>query len=51
MTEKHFETILAVLAEKIDEQAQNVSYLNWEVDNLKKELEECERSESRNEAL
>lgn len=45
MTEKHFETILAVLAEKIDEQARNVSYLNWQADNLKKQLENCERSE------
>lgn len=40
MSEQHYETILAVLTEKIQEQANKIGYLEWKCDDLKKKLEE-----------
>ena len=42
MTEKHYETILAVLAEKVKEQESQIGFLTWQNDDLKKKLAEAE---------
>lgn len=39
MNEKHYETILTVLAEKIQEQANKIGYLEWKCADLKAKLE------------
>lgn len=44
MTEKErYETILAVLAEKVAEQERKIGFLQWENGDLKKKLAEAER--------
>lgn len=44
MTEKErYETILAVLAEKIKEQERDIGYLKYQNDDLKKKLAEAEQ--------
>lgn len=44
MTEKEcYETILAVMAEKVKEQERKIGYLEWENGNLKKKLAEAEQ--------
>lgn len=42
MTEKQYETILALLADKVKEQETKIGYLEWENDDLKKKLAEAE---------
>lgn len=43
MTEKErYETILAVMAEKVKEQERKIGYLEWENGDLKKKLAEAE---------
>ena len=45
MTEKErYETILAVLAEKIQVQASRIGFLEWENTDLKKKIAEAETS-------
>ena len=45
MTEKErYETILAVLAEKVQEQARKIGFLEWENTDLKKKIAEAEAS-------
>ena len=43
MTEKQYETILAVLADKVKEQERQIGFLTWQNDDLKKKLAEAER--------
>lgn len=38
MTEKHYETILALLAEKVKEQESQIGFLTWQNEDLKKKL-------------
>lgn len=42
MNEKHYETILAALADKIEEQAREIGYLKWKNGDLEKKLSEAE---------
>lgn len=42
MTEKQYETILALLADKVKEQETKIGYLEWENNDLKKKLAEAE---------
>ena len=42
MTEKQYETILALLADKVKEQETKIGYLEWENGDLKKKLAEAE---------
>lgn len=42
MTEKQYETILAMLADKVKEQETTIGYLKWENEDLKKKLAEAE---------
>ena len=49
MTEKHFETILAVLAEKVKEQENKIGYLEWKCGDLQAKLTEAEEAEKENE--
>lgn len=51
MTEKErYETILAVMADKVKEQERKIGYLEWENGDLKKKLAEAEQptQESKN---
>lgn len=42
MTEKKFETILAVLAEKLEAQENEIGYLRWKCRDLERILSEAE---------
>jgi hypothetical protein len=42
MTEKQYETILALLADKVEEQKNKIGFLTWENEDLKKKLAEAE---------
>lgn len=45
MSNGHYETILAILANKIKEQETQIGYLEWKCDDLQKKLEENETFE------
>ena len=42
MTEKQYETILALLTDKVEEQKNKIGFLTWENEDLKKKLAEAE---------
>lgn len=43
MAERHYETILAVLAEKVKEQESKIGYLEWKCGDLQAKLKEAEK--------
>lgn len=43
MIDKHYDTIIAVLAEKVQEQANKIGYLQWKCEDLQNKLVSVER--------
>lgn len=43
MNKSHFETVIALLTEKVQEQETKIGYLEWKCSNLKTKLEEAEK--------